>query len=276
MGQHHERRGEVLSIFATTAEQAAWLNRCNPHYLVTCPSVVESLAEYCEEHGHTLSNLKNIRTFGEVLEPWVRELCRRIWNVSIADTYSSVEAGYIGLQCPEHEHIHVMAEDVMVEVLDDEGQACQPGETGRVVVTTLNNFAMPLLRYENGDYAEVGPPCPCGRRLPVLKRILGRTRNMFTHPNGDRVFPTLEAKEDGELNRLPVRQYQLVQRDTESVDAYLVALRELTSEEQAIALRAFHDAIGYPFRVTFHYVDEIARSPTGKYEEFRSEVTSGS
>jgi phenylacetate-coenzyme A ligase PaaK-like adenylate-forming protein len=61
-----------------------------------------------------------------------------------------------------------------VEVLDEEGRPCAPGETGRVVATSLNNFAMPLIRYETGDTAEVGAPCPCGRGLPVLTRIMGR------------------------------------------------------------------------------------------------------
>jgi phenylacetate-CoA ligase len=87
--------------------------------------------------------------------------------------YSANETGYLALQCPLSGHYHVQSETVLVEVLDEVGRACRPGETGAVVVTPLQNFAMPLLRYSLGDFAEVGSPCACGRHLPVLKEILG-------------------------------------------------------------------------------------------------------
>ena len=83
--------------------------------------------------------------------------------------YSCEEAGYIALQCPQAEHYHCQSESVLVEVLDDEGRPCTPGQVGKVVLTALHNFAMPLIRYENQDYAEVGPPCACGRGLPVKR-----------------------------------------------------------------------------------------------------------
>ncbi|MCA9078375.1 MAG: phenylacetate--CoA ligase family protein [Planctomycetaceae bacterium] len=268
--------GAVLSIFSTTAEQAAWLNECNPHYLVTYPSALKALAQHCEEQGHHLTNLRNIRTFGEVLDPSVRELCRRVWNVSVADTYSTVETGFLALQCSDHEHLHVMSEDVLMEVLDDDDRPCQPGETGRVVVTTLNNYAMPLLRYDIGDYAEVGEPCPCGRGLPVLKRVLGRSRNLFVLPGGDRVWPSLELSEETDLAQLPVRQYQIVQTSQELVEAFVVAHRSLTTEEESIASRAIQRAVRHSIPVKFHYVEAIPRSPTGKYEEFRSDLRSTS
>src|SRR6185295_14515719 len=99
------------------------------------------------------------------------------WGVGVVDVYSSEECGQIALQCPEHEQYHVQSESVLVEVLDDEGRPCAPGTIGRVVLTTLQNFAMPLIRYDIGDFAEPGPACPCGRALPVLTRIVGRVRN---------------------------------------------------------------------------------------------------
>ena len=107
------------------------------------------------------------------------------WGVPLSDMYSGREVGYLALQCPQHDHYHVMSEGNFLEVLGDDGRPCQPGETGRVVVTTLHNYVMPLIRYEIGDFAEVGEPCPCGRGLPVLTRILGRQQNMLTLPTGE-------------------------------------------------------------------------------------------
>src|SRR5262249_57510260 len=103
----------------------------------------------------------------------------------------------------------VQSENLLLEVLDERGRPCGPGETGRVVVTTLHNFAMPLIRYAIGDYATVGPPCPCGRGLPVLTRIMGRARNMLTLPDGKQIWPYFAGENLSGL--APTRQYQLVQ-----------------------------------------------------------------
>jgi phenylacetate-CoA ligase len=78
----------------------------------------------------------------------------------------------MALQCPDHPHYHVLAENCLLELLDAAGR---PARAGRVVVTPLHNFATPLLRYDLGDEAEFGPPCACGRALPVLTRISRRT-----------------------------------------------------------------------------------------------------
>jgi phenylacetate-CoA ligase len=94
------------------------------------------------------------------------------WGVPVIFIYSRAEIGVMALQCPQNDHLHVQSENVRLEVLDDDNMPCQPGETGRVVVTPLHNYQTPLVRYEIGDYAEVGEACSCGRGLPVLIRIL--------------------------------------------------------------------------------------------------------
>jgi phenylacetate-coenzyme A ligase PaaK-like adenylate-forming protein len=88
--------------------------------------------------------------------------------VNIADIYSEQEVGYIALQFPDYPYYHVQPENILVEVLDDNGNVCSSGDIGRVVITTLHNFTTPLIRYEIMDYAKVGEPCSCGRGLPVL------------------------------------------------------------------------------------------------------------
>ncbi len=161
----------LLDIHSTVEEQASWLLRVDPAYVLGYPSALLGIARLFEQQGHQLQQLREVRTFGEILEPECRAVCQRVFGVKIVDMYSSQEVGYIALQCPEHEHYHVQSENVLVEVVDQAGKPCMTGEVGKVVVTTLHNFAMPLLRYDIGDYAEVGAPCPCGRGLPVLKRI---------------------------------------------------------------------------------------------------------
>lgn len=259
-----------LSLTATIAEQADWLARVDPHYLIAFPSALQDLLLYCRDRGFRPRSLRQVRTLSEPLEPELRELCRSVWGVPVMDMYSAVETGYLALQCPLHGHYHVQAESVFMEAIAEDGSACGPGEAGRAVVTPLCNFAMPLIRYELGDLIEPGRRCPCGRGLPVLARILGRVRNMVTRPSGERFWPQFSALHYADV--LPVRQHQLVQVALDRLEVRLVADRRGTPEEEARLREIIVKKIGYPFTIEFAYPDAIPRGRGGKYEEFRSEI----
>ncbi|NQV80044.1 MAG: phenylacetate--CoA ligase family protein [Alphaproteobacteria bacterium] len=259
----------VLSVRSSAEEQVAWLKRNQPRYLISLPTVLGELAEYCERRGEQLDFLEGLGSVTEMIKPEVREICRRVFGLPVADAYSANEVGTIALQCPAHEHYHVMAEDLLVEVLDDAGAPCAPGETGRVVVTDLHNFAMPIIRYDIGDFAEAGASCPCGRGLPVINRIVGRSRNMMTLPDGRRIWPLV-----GMAMRLdlPARHVQIVQRDVNTLEVKIVADRTLTATDEDRFRQSITDWVGVAFDIQFAYVDSIPRGAGGKYEDFVSLV----
>jgi phenylacetate-CoA ligase len=266
------RTGPGLALDVTTGirEQIRILCEQKPDYLLAYPSNIAALGESIETQGTHVPPLKEMRTYGEILPPGLRELCRRIWNVKVVDNYSSQEIGYMALQCPRHEHYHIQSETVLLEVLDDAGEPCECGEVGRIAVTPLHNFAMPLIRYEIGDYAEVGEPCDCRRGLPVLKRILGRERNMLILPNGDKIWPSLSegAQLEAVMTKLPpIEQFQIVQTTPEDVQVRLVAHGRLTKSQEQLLSAYLSGSMGYAFHFTYRYVQEIPRSPTGKFEE---------
>jgi phenylacetate-CoA ligase len=261
----------LLNVRSTVEEQAAWLKRTNPGYVLAYPSALRAIAELLETQGRPLSNLRELRTYGEILEPQCRALCDRAFGVKLVDMYSSQEVGYVALQCPE-QHYHVMSENLLVEVLDESGRPCRSGEVGKVVVTTLHNFAMPLLRYDIGDYAEVGPPCPCGRGLPVFRRILGRQRNLLVLPDGRRCWPIFDAGERPE-DLPPFFQFQVIQRSLKRIDIHVVRHEAYTPREEERVKRYFQQTLGHPFEITLCKVDAISRSRTGKFEDFISEVS---
>ena len=260
----------ALSIKADLGTQAAWLARHNPHYLLTYPSNLMALVTRIRKEGIVLSNLRQIQTISETVTPGLREACREMWNVPVVDVYSSQEVGYLALQCPECENFHVQSESVLVEILDNAGKPCSPGEIGRVVVTDLHNFAMPLIRYDIADYAEVGRPCPCGRGLPTLAHIVGRHRNMLTLPSGELRWPLTGFKRYREI--APVRQFQFVQNTREQIEVRFVVDRPLTSGEEDALKAVILERFGHPFELSFVYLDEIPRSASGKFEEFISKV----
>jgi phenylacetate-CoA ligase len=244
--------------------------RHNPDYLLSYATNLMFLARHCKEAGLSLPALKGVASVGEIVDDEVRETCREIWGVEIKDIYTSIEVGYMAVQCPEFDHYHVQSESCLLEILDDAGERVKPGELGRVVVTPLHNFATALLRYEMGDYAEVGEPCPCGRGLPVIKRILGRARDIVVLPSGEKRFGWLSSRGFAKIAALV--QYQVVQTSPKEMEVRLVAHRHLNEEEREIVRATIIQGFGYDFALTFTYHDELPRSASGKFFVFRSEV----
>ncbi len=260
----------ILDCATDIPTQAKWILQQNPDYLLTYPSVLKSLLAWYSSRTERPSRLREVRTFAETLDPSVRATCQKVLGVPIVDGYSSEEMGYIALQCPTSEALHVMSESVLVEIVDENGQPCAPGEIGQVVVTTLHNVAMPLVRYALGDHAEAGAPCPCGRGLPAIARVLGKIRNLVTLPSGKRFRPRFID----EFEAFPmVRQYQLIQRSLQDVEARLVVDAPLTAETETRLRQVLQGAIGYPFHISLIYFSgELPRGPRGKFEEFVSRV----
>lgn len=259
----------VLNIRATIAEQLEWLDREQPAYLLVYPSVLRALVERCRARGRGLASLRGVTTFGEMLPEDVALLCERELGVPLRDLYSAVEVGTVALQPRQGSHYLVQAERILVEILDASGAPCRPGTIGRVVATPLHNFAMPLLRYDLGDFAEAGGADPGGSGLPVLNRVMGRVRNLLTLPSGERIFPSFIHAVRAEP---AVRQFQIVQKSRERLELRLAVAAPLdAAREEGLAARLAH-ALGHRFALDFIYVESIAADPSGKYEDFKSEV----
>jgi phenylacetate-CoA ligase len=263
-----------LNVMTPIDQQVEWFQRQNPDYLLTHPTIAHRLANRCREIGVRVPRLKQVITIAEDLKPEVRTIVREAWGAKLVDIYSTREVGYIALQCPDHEHYHVQSEHVFVEVLREDGTPCPPGEVGKLFVTSLHNLAMPLIRYDLGDWVEVGSPCPCGRGLPVISRIVGRTQNMLVMPSGERRWPLLSSADiEAMLDVAPsIRQYQFVQKAPDLIELRLAAAEVLTDNEEARLAAWVRAKFGAPFRIVFAYLDELPRTAAGKFEEFICEV----
>jgi len=250
--------------------QAEQLLSLDPAYVLMYPSNAVRLANYFRDHDLRLPNLQEVMTYGETLPPETREVCQEAWGVAVSDMYSCEEVGYIALQCPQTEFYHCQSESLMVEVLDEEGRPCSPGQIGNVVLTALHNFAMPLIRYQIQDYAEVGPPCPCGRGLSVIKRVLGRERNMTKRTDGTQFWPQLSPHIWSEVDGID--ELQLVQDETDHIELRVVCQQPLDETQERNLSDALAEALGQPFRFSISYHDETLRHENGKYERFICEV----
>jgi phenylacetate-CoA ligase len=153
-------------------------------------------------------------------------------------------------------------------VLRDDNSRCDPFETGKLVVTSLRNYATPLIRYDVGDYGELGEPCDCGRGLPVLKKVNGRVRNMLQLPDGNTHWPNFGFQHIMQV--VPLRQFQVVQHNLEQVELKLVVSDSVDSEQEDRIKQILIEHLGHPFEIAISYHSELARSASGKFEDFVS------
>lgn len=244
----------------------AWLRRFNPHYLLTYPSVAAALFDALGARGRTPA-LEEIRLMSEPVDAAFEQQLKDSWGVRVTDIYSANENGKIAIRCRERENLHVQPEGIFVEILREDGSRCAPGESGQVVLTSLHNLATPLIRYQIGDFATVGEPCACGRASLVIRRVLGRVKNMAVAPDGRRYYPISLYK----IRAVPaIRQSQWVQTARDAIELRAVLDRPLTEAETQRAIETVRETLGHPYRVSVVAVAEIARGPTGKFEEFLS------
>jgi len=164
----------------------------------------------------------------------------------------------IAMECDRHQGLHIDCEDVFVELVDGPDLP----DMQRIIVTKLNQFGMPFIRYDIGDLAE-GPicTCSCGRGYPVIPRVLGRVTETIRTPDGrsfsGALFPHL-FKDCG------IATFRVVQSQDYSLDIALVKLPDQTDEQRRRLRQVVADHVGPSVPVVFRYVDSIERSPSGK------------
>jgi phenylacetate-CoA ligase len=258
---------QLIPITADIAQQWAWLQEFRPNVLLIYPNILDAIVKLSRRDNQTLPGLRLIRSVSETLSPQLRADAAETFGCRIVDNYSSQELGIIAVQCPDSDLYHVMDEALIVEVIGDDGKTCAPGEIGRVVITDLHNTATPMIRYDIGDYAQAGGPCPCGRGLHTLKRILGRERNLIRKPDGSRHWPLVGFAKFRDV--APVVQYQFVQDRLDHLEVRLVVERTMTAPEEDALRGVIQEALGFPFEISFSYFKgTIPRPANGKFEEF--------
>jgi phenylacetate-CoA ligase len=163
--------------------------------------------------------------------------------------------------------MHVQSESVYFELLNDKNEPCKTGETGKIVLTSLHSFATPLIRYEIGDYATLGPVCSCGRKSIVIDKILGRARNLMTKPNGQKIWPSGLGK----LREIEyIIQFQYIQTHVDQIKLKLVLNKKIDEKEKKQITELAMNILKVPFNINLDIVEKIERGPTEKYEEFIS------
>ena len=250
------------------------LNRRPPKLIVAYVQSIDDLAAAAEREGIDVVPQRAIISTAGVLQPQMRERIERVFGCRVFDRYGSREVGDIAGECAHHRGLHVFPWTCYVEIVGEDGSPVGPGESGRLVVTSLSNFAMPLIRYEIGDRASAipagQPPCPCGRAGERIARLVGRTVDTFKAPDGSLVngeyFTHLLYYKDS------IRKFQVVQESRSRIVYRLVLSAPLPPEEREEVIRGTRAVMGPGCEVEFEFAKEIPPSPSGKHRYTISEI----
>jgi phenylacetate-CoA ligase len=246
----------------------AELDRRRPDAIVAYVNPLDEVARELERRGTPPRWAPQAIVVGaERLHDFQRERIERVFRAPVHETYGSREFMLIGAECERHEGLHVTMEQLVVEVLDDDGTPTPRGLEGNIVVTDLFNRGMPLIRYATGDRAIAGyASCSCGRGLPLLSCVTGRRLDMLVASDGRVIpgefFPHL-------VKDFPaVRRFQVIQEERDRV-RFRLAAPELGDADRARLEGLVRGALGRGMRIDFESVDApeaIAQTPAGKLQ----------
>jgi len=253
---------------STLPEVVKRISRHRPRALRGYASAICIIAEYIRDTGIPAPEVGAIVTGGEQLFDEQRALLRQVFGTEPFSKYSSFENFDIAMECEAHQGLHIAAEDLAVETADDDGLPVRPGRDGRILVTNLHEYGMPLIRYDTDDSGSLlEGQCPCGRSLPRLAAVTGKTGNTIYTPSGKRLSP-LTLGSSG-LAPLGIRQFQFIQEQLNQVTVKVVPGSALSdAEAQALSTRLkahYAKSLGDDVRVDIVVVDHIEPTPAGKH-----------
>jgi len=253
----------------TLSKYSQWAKRFNPRSLEGSPVAFYALAGFSKRAGHSELSLPVALSTSETLLDSHRQAIESAFNCRVFNHYGCNEICTIAQECEERTGLHVNAEDRIVEFIKG-GEVVAPGEAGEIIITDLENYAMPFIRYNIKD---VGVPsddmCSCGRGLPLIDRILGRTGDLLISQKGTIVPSDVIAQFMLFKNQKWMQQFQAVQPSRQEL-----LIRMVRSGAQSENLKLVQEMIRKQVgnaQVETELVESIEAPPSGKHRFVISE-----
>ncbi|MBR8729417.1 hypothetical protein IX332_000737 [Porphyromonas levii] len=234
--------------------------------IIGFPTAIHRIAEYCHKRGDKPSDfcVEGIITSSENLTSVQRELFEKVWNCKVCSRYSTEEFGVLANQYEKDGKFCLNSLNYIVEILDlNSDKPAKPGDIGRLVVTDLHSFAMPLIRYDTGDLAKLDDNIKVDSfgHLTEFGMLSGRAMQIITTTSGESRYPLYF---DSIMEKYPaIVQYQLIQ---ETNDQYrcLVVCDIIDNAMYSTILKDLQDWVGSDANISVEKVEEIEKLPSGK------------
>jgi phenylacetate-CoA ligase len=269
-------RTELLPAFEMSEskldEFITSIRKSRPRMLFGYPSSISLLARHAEKRGIVMNDLgiKVAFVTSERLFDEQRETIARTFGCRVANGYGGRDAGFIAHECPEG-GMHTTAEDIIVEVLDEEGRPVRAGVAGEIVVTHLATSSFPFIRYRTGDVGILDPgACACGRGLPLLREIQGRTTDFVVASDGTVMHGLALIYV---LRDLPgIESFKIVQERRDFVRVLLVRGRQFEEAHVDRICQGFRRRLGEDVAIDIEMVERISPEASGKFRYVTSRV----
>lgn len=248
------------------------IQKIRPKMLFGYPSALSVIAEHARKRNTDVSRLgiKVAFVTSERLYDHQRDTIQAVFGCPVANGYGGRDAGFIAHQCPAGS-MHITAEDIVVEIVDKQGQPLPTGESGEIVVTHMATNDFPFVRYRTGDVGVLGDQqCACGRGLPVLKEIQGRTTDFVIAQNGAVVhgLALIYVMRD-----LPgIAAFKITQNSLDQTSVEIVKGEGYMAANEAEIIRVFRERLGQGVTVGIEYRTEISAEKSGKFRYVVSHV----
>ncbi len=243
-----------------------------PAMLFGYPSSLSLIARHAEKRGMTMNDLgiKVAFVTSERLYDHQRDDITRVFGCPVANGYGGRDAGFIAHQCPQG-GMHLTAEDIIVEIVDKDGQPVPKGQAGEVVVTHLATGEYPFIRYRTGDVAVLSTrSCPCGRGLPMLEEIQGRTTDFVVAADGTIMHGLAVVYP---IRDIPgIAAFKVVQETLQRVVVQIVPEDCCGQQVERQISEGIKARLGQSVEVEVSRVDDIPREKSGKYRYIQSLV----
>lgn len=194
-----------------------------------------------------------------------RNVIEQAFSTKVTNRYGCEEVGLIAVECEKHKGMHINSAHIVLECLDANDQPVSPGEPGKLVLTDLNNYAMPLIRYRVEDVGVLADDlCECGRTLPLLDRLEGRVADFLKKPDGGQVAGVSLVERT--LTKVPgVEQMQLVQEKMHEIKILRVKGKDFLPDTDAQLINEFRGVFDESVDLIIVDVVTIPQEATGKY-----------
>jgi phenylacetate-CoA ligase len=243
-----------------------------PKMLFGYPSALSLIASHAEARGTGMDDLGIEVAFvtSERLYDHQKEKIEAVFGCRVANGYGGRDAGFIAHQCP-HGGMHITAEDIIVEIVDREGNVLPNGEAGEIVVTHLATRDFPFVRYRTGDIGVLSDEvCACGRGLPLLKEIQGRATDFIVAQDGTVLHGLALIYV---LRDLPgIKEFKIIQESLERTRVQVVKDEGYGQEYEAAIKEAFKQRLGQDVQIDIEYLPEIEPEKSGKFRYVVSDV----
>lgn len=253
---------------ATTNDYLQGLLKYKPTYMTGYAVSNYILAGFFDKLKLEAPPLQAVITSSEKLTPEMRGMFLRVYDCKTYDSYSGVEACSLVSEC-EKGKLHISPDVGLIEFINEKGENAQPGEIAEMVCTGFLNYDQPLIRYRIGDYAVLDDsPCTCGREMPVVRDITGRTEDIVTGRDGRKM-----VRFHGLYINLPnIIQGQVIQKSYDDYILKIVSQNVLSTTEKETITQRMKSQLGNDVTVIIEEVKNIPVGANGKYKAVISEV----